>query len=162
ITAGEQETEGAVHVHVVAAARVVDGTRHRAERRLVEDAGGPRQRLLERGRVPQAAEHQRDGRDAREGLPPSRGEVLAHADTITGGEERGDEVRADEAGATGHDVEVGLRHGERFYASAPGVASSATRTGITATVRNRRQFPAPAHPDARPPPRSPPASPRAG
>src|SRR5262249_33637069 len=122
ITAGEQETEGAVHVHVVAAARVVDGTRHRAERRLVEDSGGPRQRLLERGRVPQVAEHQLDGRDARKVLPPSGGEVVEDADTITAADERVDEVRADEAGVTGDDVEVGLRHGERFYASAPGVA----------------------------------------
>src|SRR5207245_124632 len=55
VAAGQEEDERPGHVHLVGAERVVDRTRHGAERRLVEHAVHPRDGAAYHGRVAQVA-----------------------------------------------------------------------------------------------------------
>ncbi len=112
---GHEQVERARDVGGVGAERVGDRARDGAHGRLVEDgrhaAHGPLDGLEAREI---AADHLEPAIALGEGevAPAPRGEVVEHADAVPLGEQALDDMGADEAGATGDQIERGRRHDE--------------------------------------------------
>ena len=95
-------------VDVVGADRIVDRARHRAQRRLVEDALDARDRAPHVVRVAQVALDQLEPVEAGQVLAPAGGEVVEDAHAVAAAHERLGHVRPDEARAAGDEIQLAL------------------------------------------------------
>src|SRR5262249_8656358 len=144
LATGHQQVQRPADVDLVGAHRVVDRARDGAQRGLVEHALDPRHGPPNCLWIAQVALDQLDSLESRQVLAPAGGEVVEDAHAIAATDQAFHDVRTDETGTAGDQIECAFRHGGGLYASPLPVASCTPARSAWRICRlDGRMLPAP-------------------